>query len=67
MAALRPGISVIYMSGYADDSTIRDAIGEPGYTLLHKPFRLDSLKRTVQAALSAARQNAPAAAQGVVI
>jgi signal transduction histidine kinase/ActR/RegA family two-component response regulator len=48
---LRPGLKVLYMSGYTDASVAnRDAI-EPGALFLQKPFTALDLHETVQAAL----------------
>jgi signal transduction histidine kinase/ActR/RegA family two-component response regulator len=52
---LRPGLKVIYVSGYADE-----AIGDPGKlsagaAFLQKPFSLDALLRSVRDTLGPAR------------
>jgi len=49
--ALRPGLSVVVMSGYAD-SVIDDAAGD-GPRFLQKPFSVDALGAAVRAALDA--------------
>jgi two-component system cell cycle sensor histidine kinase/response regulator CckA len=43
MAALRPGIKVIYMSGYTDQSIVHHGILEPDTVLLQKPFTWNTL------------------------
>ncbi|MFH1764317.1 MAG: response regulator [Gemmatimonadota bacterium] len=49
---LRPGIAVIYMSGYTDDDAIAPKwVLEPGATFLQKPFTRDELARAVRGRL----------------
>jgi two-component system, cell cycle sensor histidine kinase and response regulator CckA len=43
MAALRPGLKVIYMSGYTDQSIVHHGILEPDTILLQKPFTWNAL------------------------
>jgi CheY-like chemotaxis protein len=49
----RPGLPIIYMTGYAD--RLMEEIGQlgPSEHLLHKPFRRTELARTIGAALAA--------------
>ncbi len=51
---LRPGIWVLYMSGYADDATVRAAIAEGQAPFLEKPFDAGRLRRSVRTALDGA-------------
>ncbi len=43
VVALRPGIAVLYMSGYTDDALAERGILSPGIHLLQKPFTRDNL------------------------
>lgn len=47
----RPGVRVVYMSGYTDDAIVHHGVLEPGIVLLEKPFTEQDLARTVRATL----------------
>ena len=51
MAELRPGIRVLYMSGYSDGAVSRQGVLGPDVLLLEKPFTGARLARAVRAAL----------------
>jgi CheY-like chemotaxis protein len=53
LTASRPGLKVLYMSGYADDVIIHHGVLEEGVSLLQKPFTLEVLVATVHAVLEA--------------
>jgi CheY-like chemotaxis protein len=55
LAATRPEMKVIFMSGYTEGefSTVPNENLEPGTTLLQKPFELDSLALKIREALQA--------------
>jgi signal transduction histidine kinase/ActR/RegA family two-component response regulator len=53
VAALRPGVRVLYMSGYADDAVLGAADLGPGAAFVHKPFAPDVLARRLRALLDA--------------
>jgi PAS domain S-box-containing protein len=55
LAATRPEMKVIFMSGYTEGefSTVPNESLEPGTTLLQKPFELDSLALKIREALQA--------------
>jgi PAS domain S-box-containing protein len=50
---MRPGIKVLYMSGYTDDSIVRHGVLENEVAFLQKPFTPDSLARRVRDVLDA--------------
>ncbi|MBI1790268.1 MAG: response regulator [Acidobacteria bacterium] len=49
--SLRPGLKVLYMSGYADETIVSHGVLEPGAALLHKPFQVGELVRKVREVL----------------
>jgi PAS domain S-box-containing protein len=61
VAALRPGVCVLYMSGYAAEPGSRHAALEPGAHFIQKPFGLDALAAALQAVLGSAERSAPTA------
>jgi PAS domain S-box-containing protein len=48
----RPGIPVLYVSGYAGDAVLRQELGEPGTPFLPKPFTAADLARKVREVLT---------------
>jgi two-component system, cell cycle sensor histidine kinase and response regulator CckA len=52
LVAERPGIGVLYMSGYTDGEIATHGILEQGTTILRKPFTRDELMRQVENALA---------------
>ena len=44
----RPGMKVLYVSGYTDDTVLRNGLLEPGTAFLQKPFTRDSLVHKVR-------------------
>ena len=50
----RPGMRVLYMSGYPGDPATRDRLLEPGAPFIAKPFTADSLAEAVLSALDGA-------------
>jgi two-component system cell cycle sensor histidine kinase/response regulator CckA len=48
----RPGIGVLYMSGYTDGEIAKQGMLEQGTTILRKPFTRDELMRQVENALA---------------
>jgi len=43
----RPGLKILYMSGYTDDAIVHHGVLDPGTVLLQKPFTPDKLTRMV--------------------
>jgi PAS domain S-box-containing protein len=59
----RPGVRVLFMSGYTDDAIAQHGVLEPGVRLLNKPFKMDQLAHAVAQALGRER---PAGQDGSV-
>jgi len=53
LAALRPAMKVLYMSGYTDDKVFQQSILEAGLAFLEKPLTPDLLSRRVREVLDA--------------
>jgi PAS domain S-box-containing protein len=51
---LRPGIRVLYMSGYTDDMIVRRGVLDADVSYLAKPFKLEALASKVRQVLEAA-------------
>jgi PAS domain S-box-containing protein len=51
--ALRPGLPVLYTSGYTENAIIHHGRVDPGVNLLHKPYRKPELAAKIRAALEA--------------
>ena len=62
LAAIQPGIQVVYMSGHTDMGIVRDGVLEAGIDFVAKPFTYEELISAVDAALSAPPER-PAAAE----
>lgn len=52
--ALRPGLPVLYTSGYAENAIVHNGQLDRGVHFLHKPYRKAELARKLRAALAAA-------------
>jgi len=50
----KPGLRVIFMSGYTDDEIVRRGLHDPNVSFLPKPFTAESLSREVRKALDSA-------------
>lgn len=53
IAALKPGIKVLFMSGYDGTQVVQRYVVEKGYSLLVKPFTVEQLERKVRGVLAA--------------
>jgi len=51
LAAMRPGLRVVYMSGYAPEKVFGHGVLEEGMDFLQKRFREDELARKVREVL----------------
>ncbi len=56
LTCLRPGLKVLYITGYTDDVVARHGIGENDGSLLQKPFTREMLGLRVRSVLDAARE-----------
>lgn len=59
LVELRPGLRVLFMSGYDNTNVVQKYVVEKGYALLIKPFSLEELGRKVQEVLSRPAMAAP--------
>lgn len=48
---VRPGLRILYMSGYTDDSIVRHGVSGSEAAFLQKPFTLDALSKKVREVL----------------
>ncbi len=55
MRTRRPGIKVLFMSGYTQDALSTQGILEPGVALIHKPLRAGTLARQIRQVLDSVR------------
>lgn len=53
LGASRPGIKVLYVSGYTDDTVFRHGVLEGGVAFLQKPFSLKALGQKIREVLGA--------------
>ncbi len=57
MQQLRPGLRVLYMSGYTDEAIVHHGILGRGMALLQKPFTLNSLALKIRETLDQPSEN----------
>jgi two-component system cell cycle sensor histidine kinase/response regulator CckA len=53
LATLRPGLRVLFMSGYTDDEMLRRGIMDPRMAFIQKPFTPEALAKKVREVLDA--------------
>ena len=51
LAAIQPGLKVLYTSGYTDNSIVHHGVLDPGTEFIGKPFAADELARKVRKVL----------------
>jgi DNA-binding NtrC family response regulator len=51
LSSIRPGIKVLYMSGYTDNAIAHHGILDKGMNFIQKPFTVDGLARKVREVL----------------
>jgi DNA-binding NtrC family response regulator len=51
IAALKPAIKVLFMSGFDNTQVVQRYVVEKGYSLLVKPFTMEQLEQKVRAVL----------------
>ncbi len=56
---LRPGLPLLFMSGYTDDEMVRRGLIEPDHPFLSKPFTLEILAGAVRVLIDQAAQAQP--------
>jgi PAS domain S-box-containing protein len=56
LAQVRPGIRMLYISGYTDDDVVRRGLLDPGSPFLQKPFEAPALARKVREVLDGSAQ-----------
>jgi CheY-like chemotaxis protein len=54
LAVKRPGMKVLYMSGYTNEAIMRHGVLEPGIFFLEKPFSQEALARKLREVLASA-------------
>jgi CheY-like chemotaxis protein len=59
LAQQRPGLKVLYVSGYTDDTIVHQGQLDPGVALLQKPFTAATLNRRVREVLDSVAEPHP--------
>jgi PAS domain S-box-containing protein len=55
--ALRPGLPVLYASGYTENAIVHHGRVDPGVNMLHKPYRKQELAAKLRAVINEARKD----------
>ncbi|PYP73268.1 MAG: hybrid sensor histidine kinase/response regulator [Gemmatimonadetes bacterium] len=58
LTPVRPGLRVLYISGYSDEAVARQGVLDPGTAFMQKPFTPEALARKVREVLDGARAGA---------
>jgi PAS domain S-box-containing protein len=61
LTAMRPGVRVLFVSGYTDDSIVRHGVRERSSAFLQKPFALEAFAARVREVLDTPAAEGPAA------
>jgi PAS domain S-box-containing protein len=61
LASLRPGLMIIFTSGYTDDAIARQGILDPEVAFIQKPYRPKALAKKIRQVLNASPGEVPAA------
>ena len=56
IAVKRPGIKILFTSGYTDDAIVHQGMLEPGIAFIQKPYRPKALARKVREVLDGAKK-----------
>lgn len=56
MESLRPGVKVIFTSGYTDDAIARQGLLDPNIAFIQKPYRPKALARKIREVLNGTSQ-----------
>jgi FixJ family two-component response regulator len=59
LAAMRPALKVLYMSGYTEDAIVHHHFLDPGTVFLPKPFTRETLVRKVRESLDTGLADPP--------
>jgi FixJ family two-component response regulator len=51
LASLRPGVKIMFTSGYTDDAIARQGILDPSVAFIQKPYRPKALARKIRKVL----------------
>ena len=54
LSAERPGLRVLFMSGYTDDAIVRQGVSEATSAFMQKPFAMEAFARKVRETLDVA-------------
>ena len=65
MASLRPGVKIIFTSGYTDDAITRQGILDPKVAFIQKPYRPKALAKKIRQVLNGSPIEVPAEKEAV--